>query len=67
MPQFTVDMIKEHAKVFKIWDWERFIREINDYRWMYNITGDSCDEQTWNELIYFAKQKIEELTKKGKE
>ena len=58
MPSFTVDMIKEHKKVFNQWDWERFIIEINDYKRMYGDLGSDCDEQTWNELKNFAELQI---------
>lgn len=56
MPSFTIQMIKENQKIFHRQDWERFINEIKECKYL----GMDCDKQTWFELIKLAKQKLKE-------
>jgi hypothetical protein len=57
MPGFIVEMIMRHNKVFNGYDWEGFISEIN----VMEDIGDLCDIQTWNKLIHFSEDKLNDL------
>ncbi len=54
MPSFTVEMIKKHQEIFSKYDWEMFIREIDEC----NDLGMECDTLDWNNLKNLAKKKI---------
>ena len=57
MPHFIVDCIINNQSIFNKTDWERFIGEINDA----GDLGDTCDIQSWNNLIHFCESKIKTL------
>jgi hypothetical protein len=56
MPRHTLSIIKQHPDIFTDDDYERFIKEIQECE---NL-GMECDKQTWNELIKFSKEVLEE-------
>lgn len=58
MPGFIVDLIIKNSEIINKRHWKQFIEEIKNIE---NL-GDSCDVQTWNELIYFCENKLKEIT-----
>ena len=54
MPSFVADLIMKNYHVFNEKDLERFIEEVNKKRDL----GESCDIETWGELVYFCENKV---------
>lgn len=54
MPSHTVRTIKENKEIFRPYDWEKFIEEIDDC----DRLGADCDKNTWMELKRFSEEML---------
>ena len=57
MPSHTFAMFKNCQEVFKKYDWEKLIQEIDEQNEEYSL-GMDCDKDTWFKLKEFAKDKL---------
>jgi len=55
MPSHIVRVIIENKTIFRDFDWELFIREIDEKE---GNLGMDCDIETWNKLKEFAKEQL---------